>query len=426
LAIFLCNDNLCSMQNRTAKSQIFDPVQPAVIVFLLSAMFSLLSCSTPPVVRYGFLTMLGNDTISVESVSRQDNTLTSDEVDRFPSVQIRHTVVNLNVDGSIRHLIMDIRTPSEPPGQRDRKVVADVADNKVHLSKTDSTGTLNRDFSTGGSMVVAHVPQMYSLYELYFAAALKHATASKLAPGSPVMLRQFYIDREFDRFPLGHATVTPLERGRVEITHDWLSGTGEGIMDSSYNMLSYSGARTTYKVRVTRIDTPPEIKNIADRFVARETKSGNVKSLSVRDTTQAQIGNAILTIDYGRPLLRGRTLLGDVIPYDRVWRTGANAATQFTTSAPIMLAGIQVPSGKYTLFTAPHTNGVDLIVNKQSGQWGTEYNGSLDLGTARLKSEVATVPTEEFTISIVPSDNRHGTLILEWGSFRWTAPIEVK
>ena len=333
-----------------------------------------------------FLRCLGMIPFPIESVTRQGNTLTSDEVDRFPRVRIRHTVVNLNDDGSIRHLVMDIHTPSEPPGQRDRKVVADVANNKVHLSKTDSTGTVNRDFATDGSIVVAHVPQMYSLYELYFAAALKQAAASKLAAGSPVQMRQFYIDREFDRFPLGHATVTPLEGGKVEITHDWLSGTGEAMMDSGYNMLSYSGDRTTYKVQVKRLATPPDVKDIADRFEAKETKAGNVKSLSVRDTTRAQIGNAMFTVDYSRPLLRGRTLLGDVIPYDRVWRTGANAATQFTTSTPIKLAGMQVPAGTYTLLTAPHTNGVDLIVNKQSGQWGTEYNGSLDLGTARITS----------------------------------------
>jgi len=414
------------MHNTTTQSQRFYPIKPPLIFFFLSAVVSLLSCNTPPAERYGFLTMLGHDTISIESITRRGNTLTSDEVDRFPRVQIRHSLINLNDDGSIRHLVMDIHTPSEPPGQRDRKVVADVANNKVHLSKTDSIGTVNRDFPTGGSIVVAHVPQMYSLYELYFAAALKQAAASKLAVGSPVQMRQFYIDREFDRFPLGHATVKPLDAGKEEVTHDWLSGTGEAMMDSGYHMLSYSGARTTYKVQVKRLATPPDVKGLADRFEAKETEGGNVKSLSVRDTTRAQIGNAMFTVDYGRPLLRGRTLLGDVIPYDRVWRTGANAATQFTTSIPIKLAGMQVLAGTYTLFTAPHTNGVDLIVNKQSGQWGTEYNGSLNLGIARMISDAVTVPVEEFTISIIPSDNRHGTLVLEWGSFKWIAPIEVQ
>ena len=414
------------MYNTTTQSRSFHPVKPAVVCFFLSAVASLLSCNTPPAERYGFLTMLGHDTISVENITRQGNTLTSDEVDRFPRVQVRHTVVNLNDNSSIQHLVMDIYTPSEPTGHRYRKIVADVANNKVHLSKTDSTGVVNRDFPTGGSIVVAHVPQMYSLYELYFAAALKQAAASKLAAGSAVPMRQFYIDREFDRFPLGEATVTLLGKGKVEITHDWLSGTGEAMMDSGYNMLSYSGARTTYKVQVTRLATPPNVKDFADRFEAKETKGGNVTSLSVRDTTRAQIGTTMFTVDYSRPLLRGRNLLGDVIPYDRVWRTGANAATQFTVSTPIKLAGMQVPAGTYTLFTAPHTNGVDLIVNKQSGQWGTEYDGSFDLGTARVISEVATATVEKFTISIIAGDNRHGTLVLEWGSFRWTAPIEVK
>src|SRR3984957_10271412 len=280
------------MQGKTnARSQSCYAVKPAFICFFLSAIVSLLSCNAPKPERYGFLTMLGRDTISIEGISRQGNTLTSDEVDRFPRVRIRHTVVDLNDDGSIRHLEMNIHTPSEPSGQRDRKVVADVAANKVHLSKTDSTGTVNRDFPTDGSIVVAHVPQMYSLYELYFAAALKHAAESTQAAGGPVQMRQFYIDREFDRFPLGQASVTPLKRGKMEVTHDWLSGTGEAMMDSAGDMLSYSGARSTYDVQVKRLAMPPDIKDIADRFETMETQAGKVKSLSVRDTTRAQIGD---------------------------------------------------------------------------------------------------------------------------------------
>lgn len=384
------------------------------------------SCNSSPTERYGFVTLLGDDTIAVESVTRQGDMVTSDEVDRFPRVRLRHTVIRLAPDGSIRRLTMDIHTPSEPADQRKRTVIADVTADSVHISKTDGTGTVNRAFATNGGIVEAHIPQMYSLYELYFAAALKHATASNTGTGKPVQMRQFYIDREFDRFPLGRGQVTSLGDGKVEITHDWLSGPGEATMDSDYHMLSYSGARTTYKVQVSRLTSPPEIKTIADRFEAQETKTGGVKEMSVRDTARAQIGSAMFSVDYGRPLMRGRNLLGDVIPYDRVWRTGANAATQFTTSAVIKLAGMQVPAGTYTLWTAPHVNSVDLIVNKQNGQWGTEYNSSLNLGTARVITGTSTTPVEEFTISIVPGDSKHGTLVMEWGNFKWTAPIEIQ
>jgi hypothetical protein len=115
-----------------------------------------------------------------------------------------------------------------------------------------------------------------------------------------------------------------------------------------------------------------------------------------------------------------------VISYDRVWRTGANAATQFTTSAPITLAGLSLPAGTYTLWTAPHVGGVDLIVNKQTGQWGTEYSRAQDLGKARMRSDSLATPVEQFTISVEGSDARHGTLAMTWGTFRWTAPIVVE
>ena len=394
----------------------------------ISAIIFFISCNQqPPAEHYGFLTMLGNDTISLESITNQGNTITSDEVDRFPIVRVRHTVINLDTNGSIKHLEMDIHTPAEASKQRECKVIADVANNKVHISKTDSTGTFNRDFATGGSIIVAHVPQMYSLYELYFAAAMKHTAALKLAAGTPVQMRQFYIDREFDHFPLGDVTVTPLSKTKAEIQHDWLSGTGEATMDSNYHLLSYSGARTTYKENVIRLATPPDVKSIASRFETLETTKGAAREISARDTMRAQIGNAMFTVAYGRPLLRGRILLGNIIPYDRVWRTGANAATQFTTSAPIKLAGKNVPAGSYTLWTAPHTNSVDLIVNKQTGQWGTEYDGSQNLWVAKMLLETNSTQVEKFTISIVQGeDAKHGTLVMEWGSFKWSAPVEVE
>ena len=172
------------MPNKTVQSSNFCSVRFSL--FFVGVILLLTSCnSTSPAEHYGFIALLGHDTVSVERVTRQGNMVTSDEVDRFPRVRVRHTVIKLNPDGSIRHLVMDIHTPSEPANERERKVIADVTNNKVHLSKTDRTGTVNRDFATGGSIVVAHVPQMYSLYELYFAAALKHEAGIKYRSRRP-------------------------------------------------------------------------------------------------------------------------------------------------------------------------------------------------------------------------------------------------
>jgi hypothetical protein len=396
----------------------------AAVFFLLAACSG--SQDHQPEERYGFVALLGRDTVSLESVTRRGNRVISDEVDRFPRVRERHTEIDLDDDGRIRRLVMQIHTPSEPENQRDRRVEAVVSGNSVRISKRDRTGTKERTFDTGDSIAMAHLPQMYSLYELYLAAALRHASAAGIAPGQPVRMRQFYIDREFDNFPLHRGVVRAMQNGNVEIRHDWLSGAGEATLDSAYRLLSYSGSRSTYKVSVSRLSEPPDVNAIGLAFAALETKAGGMKPLSVRDTVRAAIGNANFTVDYSRPLARGRELVGGIIPYGQVWRTGANAATQFTTSAPITLAGIRMEPATYTLWTVPRSTGIELIVNRQTGQWGTGYNRSHDLGRAPMATETLASPVEAFTISVVPEAARRGTLVMEWGSFRWTAPITVQ
>ena len=378
--------------------------------------------SRQPAEQYGFVARLGNDTVSIERVSRRGDEIVSDEVDRFPRVRRRRTTMRLAADGTIKHLEMDIRTPSEPANERERLVVADVSGDSVHITKNDSTGTKKYAFATGGALTMPHLPQMYSLTDLYFGAALSRA----VSPGDSVTLRQYYIDREFDRFPLHSGVVHLLAPNKAEIHHDWLAGYGDATFAPLHRMLTYNGARSTYKVDVKRITAPselPDIEAIGERFATLEASTG-MKQLSVRDAARATIGAATLAIDYGRPLARGRVLLGDVVPYDEVWRTGANAAAQLTTSAPITLAGIHMPAGTYTLWTVPRKDGhAELIVNKQFGQWGTEYHERLNMGQQHLVVDTTTAPVEKFTISLVPSGAKKGTLAMEWGTFRWSAPI---
>jgi hypothetical protein len=392
---------------------------------LLSLLLLACSNATPPE-RYGFVTTLGNDTVSVERVARTPTRLVVDGVDRWPFVRRRHTEFDLARDGTIRHMVMDVRTPNgRTPSERGRRITADVSKDRVTISVRDSGGVRDTSFATGGAITVPHVSMMYSVIELEIAAALHRAAATKLQPGDSVLFRQFYPDRDVGpSFVLHRGFVIPRAEGKVELRHNWLSGTGDVTVDSSGRMLSYAGMRSTYKVAVARTAAPPDIDSIANRLTAAERQTG-LQQLSVRDTTRATIGAATLSVDYGRPLARGRRLLGNVISYDRVWRTGANAATQLTTSAPITLAGLSLPAGTYTLWTVPHVRGADLIVNRQTGQWGTEYSRARDLGTAPMTADSVSQLVEKFTISIEPRDAKHGTLAMAWGTFRWTALIEV-
>lgn len=394
-----------------------------VLTFLLAAAGVVASCTSPePASHYGFVARLGTDTVSVENVTWRGQHVIVDGVDRFPRVRRRHTAIDLGEDGGIRRLTMDIETPSEAADERERHVEARVSGDRVHLVKTDRADTVRRDFDARNAIVVAHVPQMYSLYDIYFVAA--HRNAKPGRTDDTVHLRQFYVDREFDNFSMHNASVRLLPHDKAEIWHDWLAGIGEAKLDSSGHLVRYSGARTTYKVDVVRTPDTANVTAIATSFAAAEAKHGGARELSVRDTARAMLGNATFMIDYSRPLRRGRVLLGNIVPYDRVWRTGANAATQFSTSAAITIGDLHVSAGTYTLWTVPRPNGAaELIVNKQTRQWGTQYNASLDLGRTALHTTTGPQPVEKFTISIVPNSANRAILRLEWGTFQWTTPI---
>ena len=391
-------------------------------------LLGLAACTGQPADHYGFVALLGRDTVSVERITRTPGTLTSDEVDRYPAVRVLHTELLLAPDGSIRHMVMFVRTPNAAtPGQRGRRVTATIRSDSVLISVRDSAGVKDTAFADGGAVTVPHVSMMYSVIELEMAAAMARGAAAHITAGDSIPFRQFYPDRDVGpAFVLHRGWVHPLPGGKVELWHDWLSGIGDATFDTNGHMLTYSGARSTYKVDVKRIVDVPDIAAIGAKFAATERTTGGIKQLSVRDTARARIGGATFSVDYGRPLARGRVLLGDVIEYDDVWRTGANAATQFTTSSPITLDGLPLSPGTYTLWTVPHKNRVDLIVNKETGQWGTDYDRTLNLGMAPLHMETISAPVDEFTISIVGTDAHHGSLAMEWGTFRWTAPIVVK
>jgi hypothetical protein len=149
--------------------------------------------------------------------------------------------------------------------------------------------------------------------------------------------------------------------------------------------------------------------------------------LSVRDTARSTLGGAEVWVDYSRPQKRGRQIFGNVVPWNTVWRTGANAATQLNTPVELVIGGATVPAGKYTLWTLPTPSGWKLIINKQTGQWGTEYHPEQDL--VRVDAKVEAVPTtvEQFVIAFEPIGAAAPTAItFTWDKTRVSVPVAKK
>ena len=92
-------------------------------------------------------------------------------------------------------------------------------------------------------------------------------------------------------------------------------------------------------------------------------------------TASGKVGDANLTITYGSPSVKGRKIWGDLVPFDKVWRAGANEATQLETDKDILLEGKKLPAGKYSLYAIPGEKEWQIIINAQTGQWGIERSG---------------------------------------------------
>ena len=107
-----------------------------------------------------------------------------------------------------------------------------------------------------------------------------------------------------------------------------------------------------------------------------------------------------ISVDYSSPRMKGRKIFGGLVPYGEVWRTGANEATTFVTTANLSVEGKDVPAGSYTIFTVPEQSKWTLIINKHTGEWGIPYKyESEELVRVPMQASSTSAPVEDFTIS---------------------------
>jgi len=148
--------------------------------------------------------------------------------------------------------------------------------------------------------------------------------------------------------------------------------------------------------------------------------------LSPRDSVEISFNGITISVNYGRPSMRKRKIMGGLVPYDRWWRTGANEATAFVTETDLVLGGKEIPRGSYTLYTMPSARQWTLIINKQTGQWGTVYNPDLDFVRIPLTKKMLKNPVEKFTITLEKIGKSSGILRLVWEKTDLSVNFQVK
>lgn len=139
----------------------------------------------------------------------------------------------------------------------------------------------------------------------------------------------------------------------------------------------------------------------------------------------ATIGGKVIRIDYYAPSMHGRKIMGELVPFGEVWCTGANWATQITTPAGLLLGDINLPKGTYSIWTIPDRKEWTLIINRETGQFHTDYNPQADIARTKMKTKALTVPVETFTIDLRPGEGNRGTLALMWEKTEASLPFKI-
>ncbi len=358
----------------------------------------------------GFVVKLGTDTLSVERVTRTAQQLRGEYVARSPRATYRVYTADLAADGSVTRFEMTNRRLGDGPGPAEtRTTITFVGDSAVTtVPRGDSTVT-TRLAATRGAL-----PSIFGVMGLIDQLALqarrkpgKTDTLLAVSPGADQAVRTIVTEGHGDTMTF----VTETQVGRL----------GPWIMrvDPRGRLLSYSGPGTPFQ---------GEAQRLADVDIAAARESFGKRplgALSARDTARVQLGTADLWVDYSRPTKRGRIIFGNVVPWNAVWRTGANAATTFYTPVDLVIGEAPVPAGTYTLWTVPAPSGWKLIINKQTGQWGTVYDPAQDLVRVNMRAETLPQPVEKFTIAFEPAATG-SVLQLSWDTTRASVPVRAK
>ena len=349
-----------------------------------------------------FVVMLGRDTTSVERSLGTDARVEVDQIGRAPRVLRRHFVYDFK-DGVISHLNMVVT----PPGATTPTQVIDArftADSMLMQTRAGDAPVREQHIAMPGGTVVVASSSPWSMYQRQ---TMKLARSGRDSLRTPMYL-------------LGAGNTDWLSLHKAGRDSVVLFNTHQDLfhlrVDKDGRILGVLPIAGTGKVSVQRVANL-DLDAYAASWMALEKQGAGLGMLSPRDTVRVGVGGALLSIDYGRPAKRGRVVFGGVVPLGEVWRTGANAATQFKTDKALDFGGTVVPAGFYTLWTIPSANGWKLVINGETGQWGTDHKADKDLYAIDMQLSALSQPVERFTIGVEPSGGA-GVLIMTWDTTR--------
>ena len=360
-----------------------------------------------------FVSMLGTDTVTVESFSRSNSRIEGQLVTRLPYTHRITYSADLNPDGTISRLEAETSTPAEnTQGPAPHSWTASIADGMVTVERIGGQNPGSNSFEVGPDAIPTLGRASIAMFA--FEQAMRQADASG-AGEHPVELvyptRPQPVGNEIKRF--AGDTVAIVYFGAP------LLGWGDG----NGNIQGADGTATTMDAVTERV-ADLDVDGLAAAWAGMDARGEGIGVPSPGATTVETIHGATLEVAYSRPAKRGRDIWGTLVPHDGVWRTGANAATILTTGSGLVVGGAELPAGSYTLWSTYSEDSQQLIINSETGQWGTAYNAENDFATIEMTKSELSGMLERFTISLEETAEG-GMLHLDWDDVRFSVDIQV-
>lgn len=363
----------------------------------------------------GFVATLGRDTVHVERFTRQGDRLEGMVVTRTPVTRIIHWSMTLDAAGKPTRY--DVRT-TRADGTPIRTTATEGSmtfrrDSVIRETLRNGQPETQRVPAPNGALpgpLLPYIGVTYLIYEIGFAQARARAAA-----GEPPALR-FLTMLPMQMAP-GNTKVWLVGPDSAEADYFGVARHGYKFApDGTLMHADWTGTTYRYKVeRVPRID----VEAIAKAWAEADQRGLAMGALSPRDTARGRAGATDLAVDYSRPAKRGRVVWGEVVPWDRVWRLGADMATGLTTSADLRLGDTPVPAGSYTLWLLPSADGAaTLIINSATRIFGTQYNPARDFARVPMEPAANPSPVERLTIEV-----SEGRLWIRWDERAWSVPV---
>jgi len=374
-----------------------------LVLLTWPALIITIQCKKPGPPAASLVATLGKDTLVVEQFTMEPGKVQAEILMRSPRTSYSEQTLTLNPDGSFQGYRSVTYAPENPGSNPLETQTLTVDGDSIRLQFQRDTLIRTASFAYDPSLL----PWTDMVHWPYEVATRRMVKAGKQAVDQPMLA-----GREPAIFE-----IRSQGPDSVSIKHPY-RGTMYARLTPEGGLDYYDATATTRKLLVRR-GGPMDIKALTRKYADRPAGS-----LSGEGETEVTVHGADIRVTYGQPSRRGRELFGGIVPWGAVWRTGANRATHFKTNKDLTFEGLNVPAGEYTLFTIPEPDGGLLIINTETGQNGTQYDPSRDLGRVPMHRIPSAENEELFTIDLVERDDT-GALQLKWGRTIFEIPFEV-